>query len=474
MRESESKTYQLYLLSEKDKGMVYRFLVGIKDVREELGQFKCTTDLDAADIILVYARNPDWAWNTVKTLKSQPKYFLKPILLISDKPIDGIAQYVDATATWPAESIELMDKVSKLQQTVNRLRGLDDLPESMGETGIRKVLTLRYLYSRPSFVLQPNRNFQASVGYSYPLIQVLFAVEPGKEVKFIQSLEEEQLLTARLVDKINVCPHCEHTQINFRELCPNCNSLNINEESAIHHYRCAYVGRESEFRRVGKLTCPKCTHELRHIGVDYDKPAEVLWCNDCGHNFADPVLSCFCLVCGNTFAPEDAFIKQINACSLSQEGYRAAEEGALPGYGLINILKKELGFYKKEVFLEYLRLEASRCRRYGYHSTFAKMNLTSATEVVQKDMLKFSRKFRSDFASLVNGTFRTTDLLTDLTNGEVLIIFTNTEREAAKIAFSRLNTNLNSLLKEEVDLEYNLLDLRSEGEHLDTIWEGWN
>jgi hypothetical protein len=344
----------------------------------------------------------------------------------------------------------------------------------MGETNSRKVMVLRYLYSRPDVVLKPSRNFQSSVGYSYPLLQLLFAVDAGTEVSFVQSLEEAQLLNTKLVDKINVCPHCQHTQINFRELCPECRSLNINEETTIHHFKCAYVGKESQFWRGTKLNCPKCSGDLKHIGVDYDKPASVLWCNDCNHNFSDPLLSCFCLVCGSSFAPEDAFIKQINECSLSQEGYRAAEEGALPGYGLINILKKELGFYKSEVFMEYLRLETSRCRRYGYHSTFGKMNLATANELVRQNVLRFSRKFRNDFASLVNETFRTTDLFTDMPNGEVLVLFTNTDVENAKTAFSRLHSNLSSLLDQDVELEYNLFDLTTESNELETVWEQRN
>ncbi|RMF64456.1 MAG: hypothetical protein D6743_09280, partial [Calditrichaeota bacterium] len=355
--------------------MIYQFLVQINRVRKDLDDFSHTTDLDKADVILLYVKNEAWGWNTIKTLRAQSQHFLKPILLVADQNFENMPDLADEVLIWPADEEAWFQKLSRVFAICHKLRGLAPLPESLGETSAKKILVLRFLYSREGYVLRPRRNFQSSVGYTFPLVQVLFQVEPGREVAYIEGLQEAQLLTTRLVDKLNVCPRCEHTQINYRELCPHCHSLNINEEATVHHFRCAYVGRESEFRRGVKMECPKCKRELRHIGVDYDKPVEVLWCVDCNHNFSEPQLSCFCLVCAHTFAPEDAFIKQINECELSQEGYRAAEEATLPGFGLLSILKKELGFYRREVFIEYLRIEAFRCRRYRYPSTFARVNL---------------------------------------------------------------------------------------------------
>jgi hypothetical protein len=65
-------------------------------------------------------------------------------------------------------------------------------------------------------------------------------------------------------------------------------------------------------------------------------------------------------------------------------------------------------------------------------------------------------------------------LFTDLPNGEVLVLFTNTDLENAKTAFSRLDSNLSSLLEQPVNMEYNLVDLTTEGNQLDTVWEPAN
>ncbi|MFQ5638295.1 MAG: hypothetical protein ACE5IR_09925 [bacterium] len=405
----------------------------------------------------------------LKSIKSQPKHFLKPLFLIYERPVYDLVNLVDDSIVWPVSPVTLSERIEKLFTISDKLNELAEIPASIGDISLRKILVLRYLYTRDSMALRPQRNFLSSVGYTFPLAQILFKVDSGKEVEPIEELNDSQLLTSKLVDKVNVCPFCEHTQINFRELCPNCRSLNISEETTIHHFRCSYVGRESEFREGFTLRCPKCSKELRHIGVDYDKPSEVLWCHDCNHNFSEPLLSCFCLVCAKTFAPEDAFLKHINEYTLSQEGFRAAEEGVLPGFGLINILKKELGFYKHEVFREYLRIEIARCRRYKYSSTLAKFNLKSASQALDNVSLRYSRKLRNDFAALITKTFRTTDLLTDLRNGEILIIFTHTDCDKAKIAFTRLNESIAQLLDKKVDSEYALFDLAKE-DKLEEIW----
>jgi len=465
---------KLCLLTEKNEGIVYKFLVSINSFRAELQKFVITEDFEHADVLIVYAKNPEWGWNTVKTLRSQSTFFLKSILLISEANMVNMAELVDAElATTDSETV-LLQQLKKVFAVAERVLKLPDIPEALGEMNLKKIMLLRFLHTRPGFILKPLRNYHASVGYSYPLVQLLFKEEAGREIRQIQELFEAQLLTSTLVDKINVCPYCEHAQINYRELCPHCRSLNINEETTIHHFRCAYVGRESEFKKALNLTCPKCSRELKHIGVDYDKPSEVLWCNECQHNFSEPLLSCFCLVCGKTFSPEDAFIKEISDLSLSREGIRAAEEGVLPGFGIINILKKELGFYKHEVFMEFLRIESHRCRRYNYNSTVSKIDFMPVHEAIGSNSLKHSRKLRANFAAILNETFRATDLFTDLRNGEIVTLFTNTNVENTKIAFSRLNRSLNDLLKTNIELRYTLSDLAVEPESVETLMEADN
>ncbi|TDI97633.1 MAG: hypothetical protein E2O76_09750 [Caldithrix sp.] len=444
------------------------FCEDLKLESNEFNQLTLTEELDLADLTILYIKDATWGSDKMKQLRSEPKHFLKPILAVYEQAPDNFTELVDLNLTWPVLQSDFGVKVKELLKVASNVQDLIAVPNSIGDTGLKKLLILRHLYTRESGILIPTRNHLSSVGYSFPTAQILFNVKSGEEVAFLEELEESQLLTSKLIDKVNICPFCEHTQINFREICPHCRSLNISEETTIHHFRCAYIGRDSEFRHGLNLTCPKCSRELRHIGVDYDKPSEVMWCNDCNQNFSEPLLSCYCLACAKTFPPENMPIKRINKYTLSQDGIRAAEEGVLPGSGLINILKKEVGFYKREVFMEMLRIEVFRCRRYKYKSTLSKFNLGSAGEIPT------SRKFKNDFAAVINQTFRTTDLFTDSRSGEILVIFTNTDTANAKIAFSRLKTSIDQIAITKIKIDYDLFDLAAQDDSMEGIWEKLN
>ena len=118
--------------------------------------------------------------------------------------------------------------------------------------------------------------------------------------------------------------------------------------------------------------------------------------------------------------------------------------------------------------MEMLRIEVFRCRRYKYKSTLSRFNLASAGDNTT------SRKFKNDFAAVINQTFRSTDLFTDSSSGEMLVIFTHTDSVNARIAFSRLKTSFDKIAIAKIDLKYDLVDLASQDDSLDGIWEKLN
>lgn len=118
--------------------------------------------------------------------------------------------------------------------------------------------------------------------------------------------------------------------------------------------------------------------------------------------------------------------------------------------------------------MEMLRIEVFRCRRYKYKSTLSKFNLGSAGEIAT------SRKFKNDFAAVINQTFRTTDLFTDSRSGEILVIFTNTDTANAKIAFSRLKTSIDQIAITKIEIDYDLFDLAAQDDSMEGIWEKLN
>lgn len=126
-----------------------------------------------------------------------------------------------------------------------------------------------------------------------------------ERMKFAHKLEELGYSErTRLVDRIHVCHECGDSHLLFIECCPKCHSSDIRQESIIHHFRCANISPETTYANEGELVCPKCKRTLRHIGVDYDRPATVFYCN-CGNSFLTSAMKVLCSNCMNQSTPDE-------------------------------------------------------------------------------------------------------------------------------------------------------------------------
>ena len=109
-----------------------------------------------------------------------------------------------------------------------------------------------------------------------------------------QGLIESASVTARTRN----CGSCGGAHLNYVDLCPQCDGLDIFPEQAIHCFTCGLVAEQDSFRRGERLICPKCQTALKHIGTDYDRPIERSRCGDCGERFNDAKVKAACLACG--------------------------------------------------------------------------------------------------------------------------------------------------------------------------------
>jgi len=80
--------------------------------------------------------------------------------------------------------------------------------------------------------------------------------------------------------KVLVCPKCKKSPVVYYG-CENCGSQDVQQDVLIHHYRCAYVGKQEEFG--SPPVCPKCRYVLTP-GSDFDKVKGANTCVSCDHN----------------------------------------------------------------------------------------------------------------------------------------------------------------------------------------------
>jgi len=133
-------------------------------------------------------------------------------------------------------------------------------------------------------------------------------------------LESDYIEPVKFVERIHLCPACQSSVLLFTECCDKCQSSNIKEEDMIHHFRCANISPESEYMYDGELRCPKCKHFLKHIGIDYDRPAKVYTCNECGATQLHSDMKVMCAVCGHTTQPHKLTPYDIKEYRFTQTG----------------------------------------------------------------------------------------------------------------------------------------------------------
>jgi len=85
------------------------------------------------------------------------------------------------------------------------------------------------------------------------------------------------------------------------------------------------------------LVCPKCHKKLRHIGVDYDRPAVVYSCNDCENSFTSPLTKATCTYCEGTFPVNALVPRDVVNYEITEEGIRALTESSIMFNNMSNI-----------------------------------------------------------------------------------------------------------------------------------------
>lgn len=116
----------------------------------------------------------------------------------------------------------------------------------------------------------------------------------------LQDLHEAGLMARRATDTLPQCPHCEGSRALAREVCVSCGKATLRKSTIVHHYRCGYQGPQDDFERDGEdgWLCPKCHHELRHYGRDYDQSGNLFVCLSCHGDMTEPEVGFRCLDCG--------------------------------------------------------------------------------------------------------------------------------------------------------------------------------
>ncbi|MEZ9648321.1 diguanylate cyclase [Vibrio sp. 10N.261.52.C2] len=168
--------------------------------------------------------------------------------------------------------------------------------------------------------LVPHHSLTLKSIYSYPLVD-LYYPELSSTYRFVLSeTKRDTFEYDELINRIRVCSDCASAHLNYIEVCPSCKDIDITERVSLHCFTCGHVAEQGQFKRNHKLECPKCLTQLRHIGVDYDRPLETHSCNVCSHSFSEAETLAVCFSCDAKNDVSQLVVRKIYSLKLGVQG----------------------------------------------------------------------------------------------------------------------------------------------------------
>lgn len=283
-------------------------------------------DPEKADIWII---NNEKALSVLKFLNSvirhsDQKVFLKPVFLQKNfkKIYKEYKNYnLKHLCDGYIQDLDIQNKIPQIRFILNFIKKRE-ISSSLPVDDLLKK-TLLYYYSR-----NKNIEFYESSGslngYSYPRIEAYYDTAEDAYVHgraLLNNAYKSDYLRRNYVDTSHICKKCNSGFLNYREECPKCKQHNLQVRVLIHHFRCAYVATEQSFQHGDRLVCPKCSTELKNLGVDYDKPGKVFYClNDkCKNEFQKPLIGVHCINCKTEQAPSELKLEKIYNYELAQK-----------------------------------------------------------------------------------------------------------------------------------------------------------
>ena len=336
--------------------------------------------------------------------------------------------------------------VSKSSEIWDILSKFDPNPYAASLPENRRIAYIRFLTSRKLEEEKPVLQKDSVKGFFYPRAYYIFYPdEKGREVDELENLKLHRIMRVDIANKTSVCPYCGYYNLIFREVCPSCGSVRIRIVEFIHHYSCGYIGPVDEFIKGDRLVCPKCHEELKHIGVDYDKPLEKYICDDCGARFLEPDIDVLCASCKKRFKPEDVESEFVNRYFITPFGKMVAFEGKLP----INVFEEvtvSLGVINYGAFSYILDKFIKLAERYPDRKFCVLGIYFSLAEEAYSEIPLKIRVFLKDLIAIIKDNIRSSDILSASEERYLFILLPETPPEGGNKVYERLQSRINNLL----------------------------
>lgn len=383
--------------------------------------------------------------------------FLTPIIIRSDYPLkDEILESISDARVGSAD--RLSDYLPMIKAIHQKIREIKVCRQATFEHSILFDF-LAFCFTRNLDSVEPLLDADSSLAYYYPFISGAMEKTHGRHSIFpiLEWAVQDGYLHGQVTNATYVCSQCHGGFLSYREVCPSCHSAHLKTEDIVHHFRCAHVAPISDFKTLqdGEVyqECPKCHHELKHIGVDYDKPSSMHYCQSCNADFQNYLMKAQCTSCHHDQEVEYLIKKEIQSFILTDKAEASLRSGHLLGDE--NQLTPDVeGALPWDLFMQSLQFEQDhQSVRDGYVITFSFEDLKS---LVRQIGVHNKGKLYSEVVQIVQASQHATDIRS-VYNQKIFFSLFKTSREEAESISQRTVFLINHLLKDNVKVSRNVV-----------------
>lgn len=289
----------------------------LKSLDKRIKQFHALDELpEAGPDFVIFDFDDDFpAYEALISLRRQETYRYCPFYSWDNMPSDKRALLLDGHFDETA-----YPKIEAMRERLVSCTKNDD--EATRHTTDVHLILARYLFMRSHKKIEPHIEWTNPYGFSYPLLEALSAEGNANDHWYVLNslVKREYLQIEDTVSELQTCTECNGGLLNFKNCCPNCESVDLHIEPFVHCFSCGNIGPVKEFMQHQELVCSRCQAKLKHIGIDYDKPLEDKICERCQHRFFEPSTLSVCLVCERVSTPESLKTRKLNSFSLTRKG----------------------------------------------------------------------------------------------------------------------------------------------------------
>jgi len=293
---------------------------------------------------------------------------------------------------------------------------------------------LRFLYERPDFVISPHKDWHAIRAYGYPLLACM-QLQGADEERWLHTLLARGLIEpVALIDRLRECPKCNSAHVVFVDVCPNCQSLDIEQKPFIHCFTCGSMAPQERCMDKGGLVCPKCSSRLRHIGEDYDRPLENFACNACSQGFIESAVRVRCMCCDAECGVDDLIARPVSSYRLSEHGRVVVRTGGSDE--LFSVLD-QLNHVTPAFFEHMLDWMLKLCERHpDVPFSVISIKLTNVPQLVEKRGRAHVMQLLDAFTVRLRELIRVTDFVSHTTDDSLWVLLAKAD-EASVDGFLR-------------------------------------